>query len=114
MEIVIFIVQLILQLVLAQLLGFGGANALGVGNGWELVVIPLGNVAGVWGTGAVIAWLRGKYGEMMLVRLLGTAVCAFLGVLLILITPAFGFAQLLFPLLGAVIGYYIAPMIRKS
>ena len=115
MEIIILIVQLILQFILAQLLGFGGANALGVGNGWELVVIPLGNIVGVWGTGAAIAWLRGKYGEMRpLVRLLGTAVCAFLGVLLILITPAFGFAQLLFPLLGAIIGYYVASMIRRA
>ncbi|MEM7117974.1 MAG: hypothetical protein AAF614_36420 [Chloroflexota bacterium] len=114
MEIAIFVIQLILQIILAQLLGFGGATALGVGNGWELLVIPLGNVVGVWGIGAVIAKLRGNYAEMKpMLRLAGTAVFAFLGVLLILITPAFGFAQLLFPLLGAVIGYYVAPLLYK-
>lgn len=110
MEIIIFVVVIVLQLVVGQLLGFGGAMGLGVGNGWELIVIPLGNVIGVWGVGAVAAKLQGAYvSRQMLVRLAGTAVFAIIGVLLILITPAFGFSQLLFPLIGALLGYYLAP-----
>ena len=114
MAIVILIVTIILQLVAAQILGFGGAMALGVGDGVELFVIPVGYSLGVWGVGALAARIRGQYQQReMMVRLVGTAVCAAVGVGLILITPAFGFGQLLFLLAGAFIGYYAAPLIRK-
>ncbi|MEZ4866133.1 MAG: hypothetical protein R3C14_32755 [Caldilineaceae bacterium] len=109
MNIIIAIIVIIFQFIVAQFLGFGVAMATGVGNGWELVVLPLGNALGVWGVGALAAWLRGQlvaraYGQ----RLIGTLIGSAAGVGLILLTPPFGFAQLLFPLGGAFLGYYLA------
>ena len=102
------IAVMLLQFILGQLLGFGGAMAAGVGNGWELLVIPLGNTIGVFGVGALALRLGGETGRSAyVIRLVGTAVGSFLGVLLILVTPATGYNQVLYPLLGALLGYYL-------
>ncbi len=70
--------------------------ALSMGNGWELVVIPLGNTIGVWGIGVVGAFWQKKFErQILLMRLVGTVVGSALGVGLILITPATGFGQVL-------------------
>ena len=45
--------------------------------------------------------------------LIGTLVGALIGVLLILITPAIGFIQLLYPLVSALIGYYAAALLSR-
>jgi hypothetical protein len=109
MQIIITVVVIVLQLIAGQLLGFGLAMGLGVGNGWELLVIPLGNTLGVWVVGALAARLRGTFVlRRDGLRLLGAAVGSAIGVGLILLTPPWGFGQLLFPLLGALVGYYVA------
>ena len=105
---------MLLQFFLGQLLGFGGAMAAGVGNGWELLVIPLGNTVGIFTVGALALRLGGEtrtrpYG----LRLAGTAVGSLLGVILILITPATGYNQVLYPLLGALLGYYLLPRLYR-
>lgn len=111
--VVIMIVVIVLQLIMGQLLGFGLAMGLGVGNGWELLVMPLGNTLGVWGVGALAARLQGTFAARPYgVRLLGAAVGSAIGVGLILVTPPFGFGQLLLPLLGALFGYYGAGALR--
>jgi len=112
MNILITIFVIFLQLIVGYLLGFVGAMALGVGNGWELLVIGVGNTLGVWGVGALAAKLR-KSGKSYISSFLGTAVLTTLGIILILLTPATGIAQLLYPLLGALIGYYVGGYLRK-
>jgi hypothetical protein len=108
MQIIINIVIIFLQLLAGQLLGFGSALALGVGNGWELLVIPLGNTVGIFTVGAAALWLwQERWLRLYKFRLIGTAVGSTLGVILILITPPTGMNQLLYPLLGALLGYYL-------
>ena len=105
---------MVLQFLLGQLLGFGGAMAAGVGNGWELFVIPLGNIVAVFGIGALALRLSGEVRvRPYVIRLVGTAVGGFLGVILILVTPATGFNQVLYPLLGAMLGYYLLPRVYE-
>jgi len=109
MNIILRLLIIFLQLLVGQLVGFVPAYRLGVGEGWELVVIALGYALGVWGVGALADLARRRWStDQAVVRLLGTLTGSFIGVLLIVITPAFGFAQLLLPLAGALSGYYIA------
>ena len=112
MNIIITIVVIILQVIAAQILGFGGAMGLGVGNGWELVVFAIGDTIAVWGVGAIAAVLRKQFNQPeMTHRAIGTLVCAALGVLIILASPATGFNQILYPIIGALLGYYLTPMV---
>lgn len=114
MKIVIALVVLVLQIIVGQLLGFGGASVAGIGGGLELVVIPLGNTLGVWGVGALAAVIQKSYKRRpYLVRLIGTAVGSAIGVAAILLTPPLGAIQIAFPLVGALVGYYVAPLIRR-
>lgn len=115
MSIIKTISVMVIQFILGQLLGFGGAMAAGVGNGWELLVIPLGNTIGVFGIGALALRLSGEtrvktYG----IHLAGTAIGSLLGVLLILVTPATGYNQILYPLLGALLGYYLLARLYEA
>ncbi len=104
----ITIVVILLQFVTGQILGFGVAFAFKVGNGWELVVMPIGNTLGVWGVGALAAAVRSTFSARpYAARLLGTAVGSAIGVVIILITPAIGYTQILFPLVGALLGFYL-------
>jgi len=112
MKIIITIVVIVLQFIIGYLLGFVSAMVLGVGNGWELLVIGIGNTLGVWGVGALAAKLR-KSSQSMLGSLVGTAVFTALGIALILLTPATGFSQLLYPLVGALVGYYLGGYLRR-
>jgi hypothetical protein len=106
------IVVIVIQLFVGQILGFSLLFALGIGNGWELMAIPIAMTIGVWGVGALAAKLRGNFvSREYVVRLAGTAVAAALGIGLILMTPATGYNQLLYPLFGALLGFYIAPRI---
>ena len=114
MNILITIITVISQLIVGQILGFGVAMAVSAGNGWELVVMSIGNVIGVWGVGTLVAVLRKSYEQRpLLIKLAGTAVGSVVGVAVILITPAIGGIQIAFPLVGAILGYYLAPRIIK-
>lgn len=114
MNTLVTIVVILLQFVAGQLLGFVTAYALGVGNGWELVVIPVGNTLGVWSVGAIATRVRGAFtARQSIMRLIGTAIGSAIGVAAILLTPAIGFVQVLFPLAGAMLGYYLATMARQ-
>ena len=110
MTILISTIIIVIQFVAGQLLGFGVANALGVGSGWELVVIAIGNSIGIWGVGALAAVLRNSFtAGSFRIKLFGTLIGSVLGVVLILLTPATGMAQLLYPLIGGLLGYYLVP-----
>jgi hypothetical protein len=115
MQIIINIIVILLQFVAGQFLGFGTALALGVGNGWELLVIPLGNTVGVFGVGAVALWLQGeRWLRLYKIRLVGTAVGSALGAIIIRITPGTGMNQVFYPLLGALLGYYVLlPLLHR-
>jgi len=108
------LVIIFLQLFIGLLLGWVPAYGLGIGNGWELVAIAIGNTLGIWGIGVLAATLRGRFvTHQVIISLIGTLVGALVGVLLILVTPAIGFIQLLYPLISALIGYYAAELISR-
>ncbi len=112
---VITVLTIALQLIAGQLLGFGIAMTIGAGNGWELLVFAVGNTLGVWAVGALAAQLQGKFAfRPFLYRLLSTAIGSGLGTALILITPATGFVQILYPLLGALVGFYVPALLNRS
>lgn len=101
--------RLLFQVVAGLALGLGGATLLGVGNNVELVVIALGNVVGVAGVGLLAAGRRRPDSALGIVAtIFGTALGAVVGILLILNTPPTGFGQIVYPLLGALLGYYVA------
>lgn len=88
MSILITALIVMIQFITGQALGFGTAFGLGIGDGWELLVIPIGNTLGVWGVGTLVANMRKRYTARAYgLRLLGTAVGAALGTLIILIPP---------------------------
>jgi len=108
------ILILIMQFIAANLLGFIPAVALGVGNGWELVVFILGFSLGVWGVGILAARLNKPIQpRKQVLRLAATLLVSALGVVVILLTPAIGFIRLLYPLAGAFIGYYLPGVFSK-
>lgn len=112
---VIAVLVVALQLIVGQILGFGGAMALGAGRGWELLVFALGDTIGVWAVGALTAQLQGQFRPRPFqIRLLGTAIGSAIGTALILLTSATGFGQILYPLLGALIGYYAPTFLMRS
>ena len=114
MKVLTQILIVVLQLIAANLLGFALAVALGLGNGWELVVFILGFSLGVWGVGALAARLHKTYqARAQLIRLAATLMLSALGVLIILVTPATGFIRILYPLAGAFIGYYLPGVLLK-
>lgn len=107
MNLLITIIMVLLQAVVGHALGFGVAFALGVGNGWELVVMTVGNTIGVWSVEAIRAKLHGTFSTKTYERrLLATAIGSALGAGIILVTPAIGYVQILFPLIGALLGFY--------
>ena len=113
--IVIAVLVIVLQLIAGQILGFGGAMATGAGNGWELLVFALGDTIGVWAVGALAARLQGTFSAYPFqIRLLGTALGSALGVVAILFTPPTGLGQMLYPLAGALIGYYTPTLLMRA
>lgn len=107
MNILLTIVIIVLQFVVGHILGFGLAIATGAGNGWELVIMPLGQTVGVWGIGTLAAALRGGItARSAALTFAGAAVGSAIGVMIIRVTPAIGFIQILYPLLGALTGFY--------
>lgn len=114
-KVFIAVVVVALQLTAGQILGFGGAMTMGAGRGWELLVFALGDTIGVWAVGALTAQLQGQFRPRPFqIRLLGTAIGSAIGTALILLTSATGFGQILYPLLGALIGYYAPTFLMRS
>ena len=109
------VVIIFLQLFIGLLLGWIPAYALGIGNGWELVAIAIGNTLGIWGIGVLGALLRHRFEtHQAIISLIGTLVGGLVGVLIILMTPAIGFAQLLYPLVGGIVGYYASVLLSRG
>jgi hypothetical protein len=48
------------------------------------------------------------------VRLIGTLLLSALGVALMLVTPPIGFAKAVYPLVGAMAGYYLAGLFARG
>ena len=111
-KIFLTLITILFQIIIGHLLAFFGTYALGIGNGWELIIWPFWITVGVWTTGTLISKLTKKFKKKeYLLKLIGTAIGSGIGVILILITPAIGFIQLIFPLIGSLIGFYFP--IRK-
>ena len=99
------IITIITQIIVGHLLAFFGTFAVGIGNGWELVVWPFWNTLGVWGVGLIINKQRKFFKkEQYILTLLGTALGSATGVIVMVIYVSFIF----FPLIGALIGYYFS------
>lgn len=115
MHVLIVILVVIVQFIVAQFLGFGGALMLGAGNGAELVVFAVGYTLGVWGVGwAATRLLGARYSApATAARLIGALAGAALGIIVIFATPAVGFIRASYPLIGALLGYYLAHLVRR-
>ena len=113
MKIAISILIVLVQLVVSYLLGIVGSMALVIGDGWELPFYAVAFSLGVWSVGRLASLVQSKLdGRQYMQRLIGTAVGSVLGVLLMAISPGTGFAQILYPLIGALIGYYAVGMFK--
>jgi len=94
------VLTIIVQFIAACILGFTVPWNLGIGNGLELIAIPIGMALGVWLAG-IIAYPANK--KQFIFALLGAAIGA---VILAIPNIAFGFIGILLPLIGAFAGYY--------
>ncbi|MBI3255793.1 MAG: hypothetical protein HYZ63_02380 [Candidatus Andersenbacteria bacterium] len=95
------IIAVVLQVILAWVLGFIAPYTMGIGNGWELVAIPIGMAAGVWIGGALaygFTWPR--LIKALTGAAIGSAILAIPGL-------AVGFIGILLPFAGAMIGFYL-------
>jgi len=107
MKILSTIITIPIQVIVGHILAFSGTYALGIGNDWELIIWPFWLTLGIWSVGALSAKLTKTFKEKeSFSKLIGTAIGSGLGVILILITPAIGFIQLAFPLIGSLLGFY--------
>ena len=96
------VLTLVAQIVISYLLEFG-LYVIGIGNGVELMALPLMSTLAVWGIGRFFAKQSGSAVVSLVTTLLGSAV----GVWLIWQIGAVGFIGLFtLPLLGALFGYY--------
>ncbi len=115
MNVIITILIIVGQIILGYLLGFILSYFAGIGNGWELISMPIGYTIGVWGVGALVAKLRNHFDRShYAIRFWGTAVCAAIGTAIILLTPPTGMTQILYPFFGAMIGFYLAGFLYKQ
>ncbi|MCB0037550.1 MAG: hypothetical protein KDE51_26145 [Anaerolineales bacterium] len=104
------LVTILLQLILSYLLWFTIVTLFSLGNGREITIFPVTTVIGVWGVGQAAAKILGRYqNRAALIRLGTTILGTILGIVAIYATPAIGFAQILFPLIGSMLGYYLTP-----
>lgn len=82
--------------------------AAGIGNGWELAAFAIGYALVVSGVGWIVARLMGGETPPFLRVFVGALIGGAAGALLLLIPLVWGFAGLLLPLLGAIVGYHVA------
>ena len=102
-------ITIILQIIIGHLLAFFISYGLGIGAGepWVYFVWPFLNTIGIWGIGSIINKKinnikRRKY----IATLIGTFIGASIGMI---ITVSSNFGLFLFnPLIGGIIGYYLA------
>jgi malonyl CoA-acyl carrier protein transacylase len=110
MKVILQILIVILQLIAANLLGFALAVALGLGNGWELVVFVLGFSLGVWGVGALAARLNKTYqSRNQFIRLASALAAEYAGCDDHPDHPG----DRLYPQAGAFLGYYLPGWVLK-
>ena len=82
-----------------------------VDNGWGPALF---GIIGVWGVGLIAARLRGQQDrQIMNRRLIGTIIGALVGWLILALGPPTGFAGIFIPIILAILGYYLFPLIRR-
>ena len=108
MKIILFTLIAVGQFVAGYFLGAAVPYLLGIGNGWELIAIPIGHTVGVWGVGALAAILRNQFDlSDYTKRLVTTGIGSAIGIGIVLVASPTGFIQILYPLFGALFGYYL-------
>ena len=103
-------ITIILQMIAGYFLGFFATFALGIGNGLELIVMPIGYTLAIYGVPFIMAQFTNST-KPSIHYLIMTAVGALLGIGLIIVSPATGFIQILYPMVGGLIGYYSTPYV---
>lgn len=93
---------IVAQIILSYVLGFIAPYTLGIGNGLELIAIPIAMALGVCLAGTIVYPLTW---QKFVASLIGAAIGA---AILSIPNVAFGFAGLLLPFIGAMVGFYIA------
>ena len=92
-------------IVVLQIIGAFGVGiiipySLGIGNGLELIVIPIATGLGIWLPAYFLEKIHWKY-------LLGAILGGFIGMFLINnVIPPMGFTGVLLPIVGSFIGFY--------
>lgn len=87
--------------------------AVPIGNGWELPWLVIVCSLAIWGAG----WACSKFLSVSTptrMHLMMAMVVAGIGVAIILLTPAIGFIQILYPGIGALIGYYLTNLVVRN
>ncbi len=97
----------LLQVSLMYLAAGLSFNVLPIGEGWEIGWLIFVASVVVWGVGWVMSILP-SLSPPRLGHFIMTAACAALGGATILLSPALGLVQILFPGIGALIGYYLS------
>lgn len=101
------IVTIVAQLVFCWVIAILSYIALPIGNGWELIVLPLLFAIEV----VFIGWAAGRlFGNPLTVTpmlFVGALILSILGAAVLNIPRAWGFQGLLFPIVGAILGYQL-------
>ena len=102
------LVTIVAQFVFCWVIAILSYVALSIGNGWELIILPLLFAIVV----VFIGWAAGRlFGNPLSVtpmRFAGALILSILGAAILNIPGAWGFQGLLFPIFGAMIGYQLA------
>ncbi len=100
------VIKVLLQIVGVYFVSAISFIAVPLGNGWELPWLAIVAAIATWG----VSWLLGQFTSLAKPtsrKFLITLVGGFLGVAVILLTPATGLMQILYPAIGALIAYYL-------
>ena len=110
MNVIKAVIVLIVQVILGYILQVG-VYFVGIGDGLEMIVLPVVSTLAVWGVGVAMTRRSSALsgGLSIVARLITTGLGSGFGVWLIMQIGAVGFIGIFaLPLLGALFGYYFA------
>ncbi len=107
------IATILLQIILTYSAAAASFAALPLGEGWELPWLAGISTLIVWLVGWIMSILP-SLSPPRLAHFILTGIGAALGVATILLTPAIGALQIIFPSLGALIGYYLSKALFRD
>ncbi len=107
MKIAILLTTILLQIGVGYLLGFKTLDWFRTPPNWEFFILPLGYALGVWLVGVIAAVIQRRFRVSFFVILIGTLLGGVIGLFPLLTGQFLGIRELYYPLMGALIGYYL-------